>query len=173
MIETKRLIIRQATTLDTNQILKFINSEFSKKYNPYDSYSEIRLWKHLKEKENYVLVLKDTNTIIGLIGLEEDPIRINIKAVALTYILDEEYTHQGYMSEGLKEVIRLIFDESDIDIISLRIISNNIDSIKIAERLCFTKEGLIRESIKSYDNKIYDQLIYSMTRKEYEENILL
>nr|MCR5231431.1 hypothetical protein [Acholeplasmatales bacterium] len=87
MIETKRLFVRKATTLDTNQILNFINSEFSKKYNPYDSYSEIRLWKHLKEKENYVLVLKETNKIIGLIGLEEDTIRINVNAISLTYIL--------------------------------------------------------------------------------------
>ena len=173
MIETKRLFVRRATTLDTNSILKFINSEFSKKYNPYDSYSEIRLWKHLKEKESYVLELKDNKTIIGLIGLEEDTIRINIKALSLTYILDEEYTNQGYMTEALKEVIRLIFEEMDIDIISLKIISTNKDSIKLAERLGFVKEGLIRKSIKSYNNKVYDQLIYSMTKEEYEENILL
>ena len=173
MIETSRLLLRIATPKDTNSILNFINSEFSKKYNPYDSYSEIRLWKHLKDNESIAIILKETNEFIGLIGFEEDMIRINVNAISLNYVLDENYTNKGYMTEALREALRYLFLEKDYDIVSLRIIDTNLASIHIAKKLGFTYEGLIRQSIKAYDNVIYDQVIYSMTRKEFEENPLL
>ena len=173
MIETNRLILRKATTLDTEKILGFVNSAYAKKYNPYDSYSEIRLWKHLRETTNFVLICKETKSIIGIIGLEEDTIRINVNAISLTYIIDELYSNKGYMTEALKEIIRYVFEEENIDIISLKIISSNLSSIAIAKKLGFIKEGIIRKAIKSFDNIIYDQVIYSMTKKEYEENQLI
>ena len=173
MIETKRLILRKATTLDTEKILVFVNSAYAKKYNPYDSYSEIRLWKHLRETTNFVLISKENNEIIGVIGLEDDTIRININAISLTYIIDEKYSNKGYMTEALKEVIRYVFEEENVDIISLKIISSNHASIHLAETLGFVKEGIIREAIKSFDNIVYDQVLYSMTKMEYEENPLI
>lgn len=173
MIETDRLLLRVATPKDTNSILNFINSEFSKKYNPYDSYSEIRLWKHLKDNESLVVILKKTEEIIGLIGFEEDMIRININAISLNYVLNEKYTNNGFMTEALKETLRYCFLVKKYDLVSLRIIASNAASIQVAKKVGFTYEGLIRQSIKSYDNVIYDQVIYSMTRKEFEENPLL
>lgn len=173
MIETDRLLLRVATPKDTNSILNFINSEFSKKYNPYDSYSEIRLWKHLKDNESFVVILKKTEEIIGLIGFEEDMIRININAISLNYVLNEKYTNNGFMTEALKETLRYCFLVKKYDLVSLRIIASNAASIQVAKKVGFTYEGLIRQSIKSYDNVIYDQVIYSMTRKEFEENPLL
>lgn len=173
MIETNRLLLRVATPKDTDSILNFINSEFSKKYNPYDSYSEIRLWKHLKDNESFVVILKETNEIIGLIGFEEDMIRININAISMNYVLDEKYTKKGYMLEALKEILRYLFLEKEYDIVSLRMIDTNESSVNLAKKLGFTYEGLIRQSIKSYDNIVYDQVIYSMTKKEFEENPLL
>ena len=171
MRNTERLIIRKARPEDTNEILDFINSDFVMKYNTYDTFSEAKLWKVVEQGMNYVLSLKDTEKIIGLVGIENDFLRYNVDSVALNYMLDENYTHQGYMREALREIVEEIFDVMHKPLISLRIASKNIDSIKLAEALGFHYDGTIRLGTKKYDGSYFDDSIYSMTSQEFEENL--
>lgn len=171
MRNTDRLIIRKARPEDTNEILDFINSDFVMKYNTYDAYNEAKLWKVVEQGFNYVLVLKETEKIIGLVGIENDFLRYNVDSVALNYMLHENYTHQGYMREALREIVEEIFDVMKKPLISLRIATENKASIKLAEALGFHYDGTIRLGTKKYNNKCFDDAIYSMTSQEFEENL--
>ena len=64
-----------------------------------------------------------------------------------------------------------IFTRLDRKIISLRISKENERSIKLAKRLSFHYDGMIRMGTRKEDGTIYDDLLYSLTKNDFEENI--
>ena len=171
MLETKRLIIRKLTMEDSSFVLAILNADFANEYNCASKINEAILWKMIEYGLSYVLVLKENGTIIGHIGLEKDYLRYNIKSVSITYVLDEKYTHMGYMSEAIKEVLYDSFTRLERRIVSLRIASDNIPSINLAKRVGFHYDGMIRKGTRKEDGTIYDDLLFSMTKEEFESNL--
>lgn len=153
------------------EILEFINSDFVMKYNTYDTFNEAKLWKYAEQGTNYVLIEKSIDKIIGVVGVENDFLRYNVDSISLSYMLNEKFTHQGYMREALREIVEDIFCIMNKPLISLRIAKDNKDSIRLAEGLGFHLDGQIRMGTKKYDGTVFDDNIYSMTAKEFEENL--
>lgn len=171
MQETKRLRIRKLKMEDTEKVLAILNSEYANQYNASGKVNEATIWKMAEYQLSYVLELKETNEIIGLVGVERDFLRYNMKSVSLTYVLDQAYAGNGYMREALKEVIYDIFTRLERKLISLRIASTNEKSKKVAIDLGFHFDGMIRMGTRKEDGTIYDDLLYSLTKKEFEENM--
>lgn len=171
MFETKRLRIRKLRTEDAPFVLALMNTEYANEYNAAGPINEAIVWKMVEYQLSYVLVLKDENKIIGLIGAERDFLRYNMKSVSLTYIVDKDYQGQGYMSEALREVLNDLFTRLERRIVSLRIAKDNLKSKNLAEALGFHYDGMIRMGTKKEDGTIYDDLLYSMTKEEYETNM--
>lgn len=171
MLETNRLIIRKLRKEDSNQVLAILNSDFANKYNATGPINEAIVWKMIEYQLSYVLVLKEKNLIIGVVGVERDFLRYNMKSVSLTYVLDEAYTKCGYMKEALKEIIYDIFTRLERRIISLRIASENMNSRILAESLGFHFDGTIRMGTRKEDGTIYDDLLFTMTKEEFEQNM--
>ena len=171
MLETKRLIIRKLTMEDSPYVLAILNADFANEYNCASKINEAILWKMIEYQLSYVLVLKENNTIIGHIGLEKDYLRYNVKSLSMTYVLDEKYTNQGYMREAIKEVLYDAFTRLERKIVSLRIASCNIRSKRLAESIGFHYDGMIRRGTKKEDGTIYDDLLYSMTKEEFESDL--
>ena len=119
MFETKRLIIRKLTMDDKESVLTILNADYANEYNCASKINEAILWKMIEYQVSYVLVLNETNTIIGHIGLERDYLRYNMKSLNMTYVLDEKYTNQGYMTEAIKEILYDSFTRLERKIISL------------------------------------------------------
>lgn len=58
----------------------------------------------LKTKNNYAVVLKENNEIIGTIGLNEDADgQVNVRNVGVRVL--PQYQNKGYMTEALRAVI--------------------------------------------------------------------
>lgn len=89
-LETERLILRDWEEQDIGH------------FAPYSD-GDIRYL--LSAKNNYALVLKSKNEIVGSIGLNEDAEQ-RADCRNLGIVLLEEYWNQGLMSEALAEVIR-------------------------------------------------------------------
>lgn len=63
-------------------------------------------------KNNYAVVLKENNTVIGTIGLNEDADgKANVRNVGIRIIT--QYQNQGLMSEALKAVIGIAHNITD------------------------------------------------------------
>ena len=70
-------------------------------------------------KENvFGIVLKDSEKMIGSIGLIDDPRRNNSHAMMLGYAMSEHYWGKGLMTEAAQAIIERAFQELSIDIIS-------------------------------------------------------
>jgi len=82
--------------------------------------------------------------IIGTVSIR-DIKRHYRQSCLLGYKLGEQYFHQGYATEALREIIRIIFDELLLHRISAQVMTDNKPSIRLMERLGFVNEGIERK----------------------------
>lgn len=83
------------------------------------------------------------------------------------YVLSEDYWGKGLMSEAVKEVIRYLFEEVKLDIISCYHYPFNIRSKRVIEKSGFKYEGTLRLESRIYDGSVYDSVCYSITKQDY------
>ena len=171
-METERLTIRNAKPIDVDDIFEMRSSEFVLKYNAMETMTyeqaKAQVDKDTMSENVFYLELKDAGKVIGTIYLEEDSLRYGVNSISLSYYLNENYARKGYMTEAMGRIIKYIFDIRQVDVISARVFSENIASQRLLKKLGFVNEGCIRRCVKGYKDVIYDDLIFSMLREEYQ-----
>ena len=171
MLETKNLIIRHAKPIDALDIYEMLTDEEILKYNCMNKPDLEQLKKRLYkvDSSNFYIELKKENKVIGSISIEEDSLRYQVNSYTISYFLNTDYTKKGYMSEALIAFIEYLFNEPETEIISARCFAENENSIRLLNRLNFTYEGKLRYAVKGYDNKIHDDLLFSLKREEFKK----
>lgn len=170
MLETKRLILRKPEASDAADMLDIRNSEFILKYNCLKKISLEEMIQDIYQAENqYYLVEKTDKKIIGAVFIEPDSLRYQINSCTISYFLKEEYTHKGYMHEAMQAVIDNLFS-TGLEVISCRVFKENTASLRLAETLGFTQEGIIRRGVRAYGDVVYDDVIFSLLKEEYIKN---
>ncbi len=112
----------------------------------------------IKAKNNYAVVLKETNTIIGTIGLNEDADgKPNTRNIGIRII--ESYQGKGLMSEALKAVISVAFDI--VDELSWLCRADDARSQHIASKFGFT---YIKTFLKDQHNLPCDFYYYTLKK---------
>ncbi|MBH1941601.1 GNAT family N-acetyltransferase [Mobilitalea sibirica] len=171
-METERLILRAARPGDVNEIFELRNSEYVLKYNCMSKLTaeEVQemVIKDMESDSVYYIELKDAQKIIGVIGIDPDTLRYGVNSLSASYYLGEEYSSKGYMTEALREIIRYVFEEKQTEVLSVRVFKDNMASRRLVEKLGFINEGCIRRCVKGYQDIIYDDMIYSILKEEYE-----
>ena len=71
------------------------------------------------------------------------------------------------MTEALKAVIASGFEKVGLNRIDALVYVENKPSIRLLQRLGFTREGLLRDYFY-LDGKFYDHIIFSILRREWE-----
>lgn len=171
-METERLILRGAQPGDEKDLFEIRNDEFVLRYNcmkpiTMDELAE-QIRKDMESEDIFCIVIKESGRVIGMIDVGQDTLRYGVKALGLSYYLGEAYTAKGYMTEALREIMRHVFEDREADILSIRAFKDNLASRKLAEKLGFVNEGCIRQAVKGYKDIIYDDMIYSILKEEYE-----
>lgn len=168
-LETERLILRRPKARDVDDYMGFRNSEFVLRYNamtPKTREETLRQFTEEKpEWDTYVMELKETGRIIGVVFTEEDSLRWGVASKELSYFLDEAYCRRGYMKEALAAVIRHLFDTEKLECVAARAFAPNTASRKLLESLGFHQDGLIPRCVKGYGDVIFDDCLYSRFRK--------
>ncbi len=129
-LETKRLMIRQFTQEDFDNVISFMEGVTSTSFN--------RLFKTIIDSYqsqeiviSYALILKSTGDFLGFCGLItlEDNIPME-----LYYFLRPEYWGNGYAIESLRKIFEYTFSELELDKIVAYIDQGNTRGWKVAER---------------------------------------
>jgi RimJ/RimL family protein N-acetyltransferase len=81
-----------------------------------------------------------------------------------------EHRGKGYAKEAIIMVLRYFFGELRYNKVNIRVYSFNVPCIKLHENFGFKQEGIIRENYYT-NGKFYDEVLFGLTRKEFEENI--
>lgn len=118
----------------------------------------------------WAIRLKETGEIIGSIGLEPDRRREEVNSRELGYSLAEKAWGHGYMTEAAQAVIDYAFVTYGLAILAICTGPENRRSQRVIEKCGFVYEGRQRMGYHIFDGSDRDNLMFSMTRAEWEEN---
>lgn len=116
-----------------------------------------------------VIIEQSSNQLIGDIGIHFLIDDSENKQVELGYTLDKEFRGNGYAFEALLKVIDYLIGPLNKHRIIASIDPENIDSIRLIERLKFRKEAHFVEGI-FFNGKWVDDLIYAMLAKDWKQH---
>lgn len=117
----------------------------------------------------FKIMRRDTNEIIGSIGLEKDKRRERINSRELGYSLSHDYWGKGIMTEAATLVVNFAFIELGLEVLAIQTAPDNLRSQRVIEKLGFVYEGTQRNGFRTYDDKVRDVLVYSILRDEWKE----
>ncbi len=120
-----------------------------------------------RREMTWLMELKETGRVIGEIVLYDFKLR---KQADIGYRISRKYWGQGFATEAGQAVVDFAFRNLELDRLQIRCFANNPGSVRIAEKLGFTKEGLIRKGV--IINVITDYYIFGLLREEYGKDCL-
>lgn len=142
-IETERLILRDASVDDAEDMFEYAKLEEVTKYLSWKPHLSVKdskkildaLSKEAKEKDSYVfkaIVLKENDKMIGTIDA-----RIfgdGLKDAEFGYCLNPKYWNKGYMSEALKAFIQVLHKERGVENVFGSFERENIASKRVMQK---------------------------------------
>ncbi|AOC57738.1 MULTISPECIES: GNAT family N-acetyltransferase [Bacillus] len=102
--------------------------------------------------------------LVGIIGTHQ--IHWINRTVSIGYWLGEGYQGKGIMTKACQAVIRYLFEECGLHRIEIRAAVDNQKSRRIAERLSFSLEGILRQC-EWLGNRFTDHCVYALLQPEY------
>lgn len=174
-IETKRLILRAFKPSDVQDFFEYAQNEkigLMAGWKPHTTIEKSQkvVEMFIEKKEVWAIELKDNQKVIGLVGLHNDRKRDNTNSKMLGYELNETYWGHGYILEAVYAILNHGFNDLNIGIISVNHYSINAQSASVIKKVGFVYEGTLRQSTLRFDGKVLDNVIYSLTKSEYNEN---
>lgn len=177
IIETKRLILREVTTDDANDMLTYLSDENVVKpmgLEPFqtveDVWDEISWYKSIYEEGTGIrwgITLKDSGKVIGSCGFLNKLTKHYRTEIG--YELSKDYWGIGVASEALKAVVKYGYDHLQLERIEALIEPTNIPSQRLVEKQGFIREGLLRHY--EYTRGKFDDLyMYSILKGDVNFN---
>ncbi len=171
-ITTERLILRQLTMDDINDLFWLRSNELVGKYIPRPPYKSVdeasafipKIDTNIANNESILwgITLKNENKIIGTICLWN--IHKEHYRGEVGYELHPDFWNRGIMQESLVAIINYGFQDMKLHSIEAVINPDNAATIKLLERNHFVKEAHFKENF-FHKNSFQDTVIYSLLNK--------
>jgi RimJ/RimL family protein N-acetyltransferase len=180
-IETKRLILRPWKKKDKKDLIENINNKNVVKYMscsvpyPYKQ-KDASTWinrcenkekKKIKDEYPFAIELKLEKRIIGGIALHE--IDSSSKRAEIGYWVGEKYWRKGIVSEAAEALLNFSFNKLKLNRVYAFVATQNIASNRLAKKLGFKYEGMLRKHSMSSLGKINDLYVYGLLKKDFKK----
>ncbi len=110
------------------------------------------------------LALVVAGRFAGGMGLSE--IHRGSQRGTLGYWLSRHYAGQGLMTSAGRVLIAYAFEELELQRLELWTMSGNVRSRRLAERLGFSLEGILRQR-KYHRGRLHDRVVYGLVREDW------
>lgn len=168
VLETERLYLREFTQNDFHDLAEILqNPHVMYAYEHNFSDDDVQSWldRQLERYRSYgfglwAMILKSTNQMIGQAGLTIQLYK-NTEVLEIGYHLKEQFWHMGYAQEAAAGCKKYAFEYLNEDKVYAIIKSDNIPSIKVAERIGMQKKD---EFITQYYNGDMLHFLYFIHR---------
>lgn len=170
-LESERLLLRQITPEDVNEIYALRSNPETMKYIPRPLVITIdQAMEHIKmiqdkieanEGINWAITLKNDSKMIGIIGHYR--IRWEHFRSEIGYMLLPEYHGKGIITEAIQLMVNYGYNDMKMHSLEAIIDPKNIASARVLEKNNFIKEAHLIEN-EYYDGKFLDTVIYSLLK---------
>ncbi|MCL2546425.1 MAG: GNAT family N-acetyltransferase [Oscillospiraceae bacterium] len=181
-MKTERLILREYAKDDNHNLYKLFSEEFVSTYEAHlqmDNISDVDKYIkfHLENAQSlnrthYYFVIKTQATLdfVGIIGYSfVENININGtggSAMELEYYLLKEHWRKGYMTEALRKVISLAFENNTIIKIFAQCHIENKQSEKVMIK-CNMYKSAKQPKPKAYNGVLKENIRYELSADNY------
>lgn len=152
LLKTARLIIRNFTQNDHNDLFEYLSDKETYIYEPGEpiSLQEAITLCDERSKNDHFLAVQLKDTVIGHIYFcQIEPQKLMTWEIG--YIFNKKFHGNGFATEAVKAVIEYGFYERNVHKIIAHCSPDNVPSWKLLERVNMKREGTLRENI--YFNK--------------------
>jgi|GEM_PF-200354 len=173
--ETKRLIIRPLTIDDSPDLYEtFSSSEAMIHFgmypliNPHQAEDFIKSFHQGFEKGSAVrwaIEVKALKKVVGTIGFHG--FNGHTRKAEIGYELNPAFQGQGYMTEAIRTILNLGFEDFDLHRIEGLTYPENLPSQAVMLKQGFTKEGLLRDYC-FFRGKHQSVFIFSLLRSDWD-----
>ncbi len=175
-IKTERLEIREMVFSDYIDYYNYAKCEEVARLAGFKPIDNLETAKHLVlgaiySGDTYSIFLKPNQIFIGTCNIYKRSIRQLKDVYTLGISLAKEYQGLGYGSECIKALVKYTFKHKHAEVIEMMALKENIRSQKMILKNGFKEDGLIKKYNKLYDGTIYDVILYSYFKEDYEEDI--
>lgn len=174
-LETSRLILRKWRKDDVSDLFGIMKnpSVLMGGWEPHSNknISVEVLSDYIKSDDRFAVQLKDNEKVIGGIRVYPDDNRGKFFAQYINFVLSEDYWENGYMTEAINRIIKYLFEELNIDLISAFHYPDNIKSKKVLENCGFEYEVTIEQGCQRFDGQVFDAVCYSILKSDYYKNL--
>ena len=151
ILKTERLLIRPWRQSDLDDFYSYASVDGVGQmagWKPHESKEESKIILDMFISHKKTFALEYQGKVIGSVGIEKYnethfPEFKNKKCREIGYVLSKEYWGQGLMPEALKEVIRFLFENANLDVIFCGHFIVNI-GIRVPIQKCDNPETTIR-----------------------------
>ena len=173
-IETERLTLRKMTMNDIEDYCEWKSQDEYYQFlpgTPKDRDGQIASLKSSvegydsKEKPTLIWGVYLQNKLIGSVNIST--ISSRHKICEIGWGLNPKYHKQGYAYESVRAFINYIFDQYNMNRISIVIWDGNNASKKLAQKLGFVQEGIQRQA-RVKNDKVFDLYCYGLLREEWK-----
>ena len=173
-METKRLILRPFQVEDASALYALASDHEigpNAGWPVHQSIAESKkvIETSLSKINQYAIVLKATNKLIGAIGLNTDMKRENPKILSLGYWIGREFWGNAYAVEASKQILKYAFEELKLMGVSIVHYEGNEKSKRVIAKLGFVYEGTLRYASSRYDGVVVDEVEYLMDKEVYNK----
>ena len=150
-LETQRLLLRKIEEADFEDYCAYNLSDPERDRmmgrDPLRTVEDVRAnfnWLKDKEERAYVLVLKETENVIGNLTVYNHPSFPDIPELeeklgrGMSFGISRQYQRQGLMEEAVRAVIAHLFQEEKADYINCGCFDFNLPSLALQRKLGFT-----------------------------------
>lgn len=165
-LTTERLVLRPFMETDAEAVFACCqnpNLGSNAGWPPHRTPEESRKILHsvfIGQEGIWAIILKETQQLIGSVGIIADPKRENSQVRMLGYWLDEEYWGKGLMTEAVQAVLKYGFEELKLSLVTATCYPHNKRSQHVLKKNGFVYEGTLHQAELTYNGNIYDHECY-------------
>lgn len=111
----------------------------------------------------FAVVDADAGTLVGGVGLNQ--LDVDRRSANLGYWTGSAFTGRGVAREAARQAARFGFHEIGLRRIEIKVLPGNAASIRVAEALGATHEGIARHAIE-YGGMRHDARLFSLTSED-------
>lgn len=147
-ISSKKVTLTRVTDMDLEALWQILGDEDSHRFtpegalrSPRECAARLRQFDAMfRERRGVVLGIYSTlNRLVGLLEISQiDP---QVECVTVSFILNPEFTGQGYASAALRATVDYLFRTVGVHRIQCYVLPINYRAVLVLERCGFVKEG--------------------------------
>lgn len=177
-LETERLLLRRfnrrdvpaleegvrSSLADLNEWLPWAHMDYTRDDAVAFVRDSIQAWREEKAFDFAIRAVEDPERHLGNISIWQTSRTGRIGEIG--YWIRSDLTGRGYATEATRALMQVGFDHLGLHKVTLRIAVGNRGSERVAEKLGYTREGLLREELLIRGNWM-DHTLYSMLEGEF------